>query len=322
VHIIFTGGTISMRVDPETGAAVPALYGRDIVRHVHGLRREARVTIEDYDRLPGPHVTPRWMWALKRRIDAVASSPSPPDGIVVAHGTDTIEETAFLVDLTTHTETPVVFCGAMRTVSDPGWDGPANLMTAVRAAAHPGSRGHGVLVAVGEHILAASEATKTHTQSLAAFSSESGPLGVVDNRRVRFVRPPLRRRFVATGSLDSRIDLHVVATGTDGRLLRASLDSGARGLVIEATGCGNVPPLCVPEIARALKDGVAVVIASRCGRGSVAPAYGYEGGGEQLARMGCTLAADLPGPKARVLLMAGLGAGLSGLSLSALYAAE
>ncbi|HET6900780.1 MAG TPA: asparaginase domain-containing protein, partial [Vicinamibacteria bacterium] len=125
VHVLFTGGTISMRVDPGTGAAVPAMSGEEIVARVHGLRKEARLTLEDYARLPGPHVTPHWMWRLRARVAEALADPAV-DAVVLTHGTDTLEETAFLLDLTLESEKPVVFCGAMRTVSDPGWDGPAN----------------------------------------------------------------------------------------------------------------------------------------------------------------------------------------------------
>jgi L-asparaginase len=318
---MFTGGTISMKIDPLTAAAIPALSGRDIVSHVPGLRRAARLTLEDYAQLPGPHVSPRWMWGLKQRIEAHLADPRI-DGIVVTHGTDTIEETAFLVDLTTETSKPVVFCGAMRTLGEPGSDGPSNLLIAVKTAANPDARGHGVLIAVGEEILAAGEAVKTHTQNLGAFKSGIGPLAILDRSGVRFVRSAVRRRFVSTGSIDPRVDLHIMTTGTDDALLRASLARGARGLVIEGTGAGNVPPLAVPAIRDAIKAGLSVVITSRCGAGSVAPLYGYEGGGAQLQKMGCILGGALVGQKARVLLMVALGAGVRDLALKALFEAS
>jgi L-asparaginase len=318
---MFTGGTISMKIDPLTAAAIPALSGRDIVSQVPGLRRAARLTLEDYARLPGPHVTPDWMWGLKQRIEAHLADPRV-DGVVVTHGTDTIEETAFLVDLTTETKKPVVFCGAMRTLGEPGSDGPSNLLIAVQTAANPDARGHGVLIAVGEQILAAGEAVKTHTQNLASFKSEIGPVAILDRNGVRFVRSAVRRRQVRTSAIEPRVDLHVMATGTDGLLLRASLLRGARGLVIEGTGAGNVTPLAVPAIAEALRSNVPVVIASRCGTGSVAPLYGYEGGGAQLQKMGCVLGGDLVGQKARILLMVALGASVSDLALKALFEAS
>ena len=321
VLVMFTGGTISMKIDPLTAAAIPALSGRDIVSQVPGLRRAARLTLEDYAQLPGPHVTPRWMWGLKQRIEAHLADPRI-DGIVVTHGTDTIEETAFLVDLTTETSKPVVFCGAMRTLGEPGSDGPSNLLIAVQTAANRDACGHGVLIAVGEEILAAGEAVKTHTQSLGSFKSGIGPLAILDRNGVRFVRGAVRRRFVKTGSIDPRVDLHVMATGSDDALLRASLARGARGLVIEGTGAGNVPPLAVSAIHDAIKASVPVVITSRCGAGSVAPLYGYEGGGAQLQKMGCVLGGDLVGQKARILLMVALAAGVSDLALKALFEAS
>lgn len=321
VHVMFTGGTISMKIDPATAAAIPALSGRDIVSQVPGLRRAARLTLEDYARLPGPHVTPEWMWGLKKRIDEHLADPRI-DGVVVTHGTDTIEETAFLVDLTTHTPKPVVFCGAMRTLGEAGSDGPSNLLIAVQTAANKDARGHGVLIAVGEQILAAGEAVKTHTQSLGSFRSDIGPLAILDRDGVRFVRGAVRRRLVRTDSIESRVDLHVVATGSDDALLRASLLRGARGLVIEGTGSGNVPPRAVPAIQDAVKAGIPVVITSRCGSGSVAPLYGYDGGGAQLQKMGCVLGSDLVGQKARILLMVALGSGVSGLALNSLFDAS
>jgi L-asparaginase len=306
VHVLFTGGTISMRVDPGTGAAVPALSGEEIVSRVHGLRKEARLTLEDYARLPGPHVTPHWMWRLRGRV-AELLADGAVDAVVLTHGTDTLEESAFLLDLTLDSDKPVVFCGAMRTVSDPGWDGPANLMTAVRAAVHPDGGGRGVLVAVGEQVHAASEATKWHTQSLSAFRSPRGPLAVLDHGQVVFQRPASRVPPLRARHLVSEVDLHTMAPGVDDALLRASLDRGARGLVVEATGAGNVPPSALPGVRAALAASVPVVLVSRCAEGRVAPLYGYEGGGAMLREMGVIFGQDLPGPKARIKLMVALG---------------
>jgi L-asparaginase len=306
VHVLFTGGTISMRIDPGTGAAVPALSGEEIVARVHGLRKEARLTLEDYAQLPGPHVTPPWMWRLKDRVAEVLADPGV-DGVVVTHGTDTLEETAFLLDLTLEGDKPVVFCGAMRTVSEPGWDGPANLMSAVRAAVHPGTRGRGVLVTVGEEVHSAAEATKWHTQSLGAFRSPRGPIGVVDKGQIVFHRPAARAAPIRAPRLVPEVDLHTMATGVDDGLIRASLARGAKGLVLEATGAGNVPPAVLPGVRAALEAQRPVVLVSRCAEGRVSPAYGYEGGGQMLRELGVIFGQDLPGQKARVKLMVALG---------------
>ena len=306
VHVLFTGGTISMKIDPGTGAAVPALSGEEIVSRVPGLRREAKLVLEDYARLPGPHVTPHWMWRLKQHVEALAADPAV-DGIVITHGTDTLEETAFLLDLTLESGKAVVFCGAMRTVSEAGWDGPANLLTAVRAAVHPEAAGRGVLIAVGEEIHSAAEASKWHTQSLDAFRSAHGPLGSLDRGQVAFDRPPFRRPVLAARRIVADVDLHTMAAGVDDTLVRASIAGGARGIVIEATGAGNVPPTVLPGIKAALAAGLPVVVVSRCASGRVAPVYGYEGGGQMLRDIGVIFAGDLPGQKARIKLMVALG---------------
>jgi L-asparaginase len=282
------------------------LSGEEIVARVPGLKKEARLTLENFARLPGPHVTPAFMWKLKGRLEKLLAD-AKVDGVVLTHGTDTIEETAFLLDLTLDSPKPVVLCGAMRTISEPGWDGPANLRAAVRTAAHPDARGRGVRVTVGEEVHAASEVTKRHTQSLAAFRSPRGPVGLLDRGQIVFHRPPQRATRLRPPRIVEAIDLHVMAAGVDDRLLRASLANGARGLVVEATGCGNVPPAAVPGIRLALSRKVPVVLVSRCAEGSVGPAYGYAGGGQKLQEMGVILGGDLPGQKARIKLMVALG---------------
>jgi L-asparaginase len=295
-----------MRVDPRTGGALPALSGQEILAHVPGLRKEGRITFEDFALLPGPHVTPRWMWRLRTRVQELLADPRV-DGVAITHGTDTLEETAFLLDLTLDSPKPVVLCGAMRTVSDSGWDGPTNLRTAVRTALHPAARDRGVMVTVGDTVHAASEATKWHAQSLAAFHSPHGPIGALDRGEVVFPRPPFRAAHIPARRLVTAVDLHTMAAGVDGALVRASLRGGARGLVIEGTGCGNVPPATVPALRAALQAGCTLVLASRCPEGRVTPAYGYVGGGVRLREMGVIFAPELPGPKARIKLMVALG---------------
>ena len=251
VHVLFTGGTIAMRIDPHTGAAVPALSGEEIAALVPDIADAAELTLEDYARLPSPHVTPHWMWRLKDRVAAVLADPAV-DGVVLTHGTDTLEETAFLLDLTVDAAKPVVMCGAMRTVSEPGWDGPANLLAAVRTAVHAEARGRGVMVVVGEAIHTAAEASKWHAQALQAFRSPHGPLGTIERDGILFHRPPFAAPRLPATRLVTEVDLHTMATGVDDALVRASLARGARGLVLEATGCGNVPPAVVPGIRAAL----------------------------------------------------------------------
>jgi L-asparaginase len=195
----------------------------------------------------------------------------------------------------------------MRTVSQPEWDGPANLMAAVRTAVDPGARGRGVLIALAGEVHAAAEATKWHAQDVKAFRSAGGPLATVDGGAVSWSRPAVPRLRLPATRLVPEVDLHTMAAGVDDALLRASLARGARGLVIEATGAGNVPPAAMPGLRAALAAGVPVVLATRCVAGRVAAAYGYEGGGQMLRELGVIFAGEVPGQKARIKLMVALG---------------
>jgi L-asparaginase len=316
IGILFTGGTISMKMDPSVGAAVPAFGAADILAEVPGLDAIADVEAEDFSRLPGPHVTPEQMWRLARRASAWLDRPDI-DGLVITHGTDTIEETAFLLDLVLLSEKPVVLVGAMRTVSDPGWDGPANLIAAVRVAASPAARGQGVLVVMDDHILPAREVRKVHTESSSSFATpEFGPLGQVDAGVVRFrrqalARPDWRQATAEPGlrveKLETRVGLLQVYTGMDDSVVRALTAGPNAGLAVVAFGRGNVPPGVMPALEAAVQHGMLITVSSRCVAGRVSPRYGYDGGGMQLKRIGAVLAGELSGAKARLLQMVALG---------------
>lgn len=317
IGLLFTGGTISMRLDPATGAAVPALGAADILAEVPAIKSVADIEIEEFSRLPGPHVTPEQMWRLARRAAAWLERPDI-DGLVITHGTDTIEETAYLLDLVLTSEKPVVLVGAMKTISDASWDGPANLLAAVRVAACPAARGHGALVVMDEQILPAREVRKVHTEASGSFATpEFGPLGVVDAGAVVFKRAPISRPSwqdggaepgLRTRKLDTRVDLIQSYTGMTDRLVHALLETGARGLAVIAFGRGNVPPSIIGALAQAVESDVIVTVSSRCVAGRVRPRYGYDGGGLRLSQIGAILAGDLSGAKARLLQMVALGA--------------
>ncbi|HXT70017.1 MAG TPA: asparaginase [Vicinamibacterales bacterium] len=320
IGILFTGGTISMKLDPLLGAAVPAFGGADILAQAPGLESVAEIEVEDFSRLPGPHVSPEQMWRLARRAAAWLDRPDV-DGLVITHGTDTIEETAYLLDLVLISDKPVVLVGAMRTVSDAGWDGPANLTSAVRVAASPEARGQGVLVVMDDHVLPAREARKVHTESSGSFATpEFGPLGQVDAGVVRFRRRALPRPDwlgagasggLRIGHLETAVGLFQVYTGMESDAVVPFIGGRAKGLAIVAFGRGNVPPAVMPTLETAIAAGMIITISSRCVAGRVSPRYGYEGGGMQLKRIGAILAGDLSGAKARLLQMVALGGSTS-----------
>ena len=309
IAIFFTGGTISMRVDPKSGGAIPALSGEEIIAQVPGLDEVADFEIINYAKLPGPHMTPPKMLELARAVEAQLANPNIA-GAVVTHGTDTLEETAYMLDLLLDEAKPVAFVGAMRNSSELSWDGPGNLRSAVRVAADGGARGLGVMVVMGDQLIAASEATKTHTEATDTFQSRDfGPLGIVDKDRIIVARRPAYHERIPTTKLEERVDLIKLSAGTDGRFINFALDDGARGLVIEGLGRGNVPVAALPAIERAVGMGLPVVITSRCPRGRVLDTYAYEGAGRQLKRMGTILGSMTPSHKARIKLMVALGAG-------------
>lgn len=309
--MVFTGGTIAMMADAKKGGIVPALKGRDIIRQVPGLSRLCSIELHDFGQFPGPHMTPRLMMDLSKLVRGCLERADIA-GAVVTHGTDTLEETAYLLDLTVGSRKPVVVAGAMKDCTELGWDGPSNLLGAARTALAPEARSKGVLVFLNDRINSASEVTKTNTESFETFASpELGPLGWVDRDRVAFYRQPLFRESYRAREIEPAVDLIKTAAGMDDRLLRFSVDSGARGLVVEGMGRGNLPPSVVPGIAHALSKGIPVVLCSRCLGGRVLDAYAYEGGGRQLRRMGVILGGHLPGQKARIKLMVLLGMGMS-----------
>jgi L-asparaginase len=311
ITIVFTGGTISMKFDRETGGAVPQLSGEQILAQVSDLPPNIEIQSENFGLLPGPHMTPSRMLELTRRIAHILKDPTQL-GVVVTHGTDTLEETAYLQDLLHASAKPVVFVGAMRNSSELSWDGPANLRAAIRVAAAPEARNLGALVVMNDQVLAAAEVTKTHTEAVDTFQSLSfGPLGFLDKDRLFITRTPKLREHVHATTLEERVEMIRVYAGFNGRLIDHAVSDGARGIVLEALGRGNVPPASVPAIERAIAQGMPVILTSRCPKGRVLDTYAYDGGGHQLTQRGAILGGMLPGPKARIKLMLLLGSGMN-----------
>ena len=310
LRLIFTGGTISMR-DDEGRGAVPALSGADLLKAVPGLDAFCEVDVLDFGQLPGPHMTPPRMLELSNLC--AESFRENFDGVVITHGTDTLEESAYLLDLRHEGPQPIVFVGAMRTSSQLSWDGPINLFQACRVAASPAARERGVIVVMNSTIYAAAEVTKSYTEALDTFKSpDTGPLGIIDGKELLFYRGPVWRRSLAPKELEPEVHIVVAAAGADPKLIDFLAETGAKGLVIEALGRGNLPPPMAKAAIRAMGLGCIVLLTSRCWGGRVSDTYGYEGGGARLMEAGIVFAPGLPGHKARLLLMSALGAGMSG----------
>lgn len=306
VLLLATGGTISMKQDAGAGGAVPRLTGREILDSVPGIEQVAEMEVREFGRYPGPHMTIERMWELRAAVKEAFAAGC--QGVVVMHGTDTIEETAYLLDRSLPHRIPVVITGAMRNSSELSWDGPANLMSAVEVAASPEARGRGTMVVMDEEIVQGAEVVKTHTEQAGTFRSPNwGPLGITDKGRALFYRESRRRAALSPERPVTPVDLIKIVAGADARLVDASRESGAHGVVIEAMGRGNVPPAVVPGLQRWIDAGRPVVVATRSSRGRVLDTYAYEGGGHQLREMGCIFADHLTGQQARIELMLALG---------------
>ncbi len=310
------GGTIAST--GEQGLNVhPSLGAEQIVRTVNRLDRIADVRAHEFRRIPSAEIQIRDVLALAEAMRVAIRGGAT--GIVVSQGTDTIEETSFVLDLLWDREEPIVVTGAMRNASLPGADGPANLLSAVQIATSPEARGVGTLVCLNDEIHHARYVHKAHTSNVGAFASPGlGPIGWVSEGRVVIAYRPTRRQHLAVPSSVAipKVALYKAVLGDDGSLLDAAAGLGLAGIVIEAMGGGHVPRSLMRPIQR-LIDRMPVVLASRAGGGEVLlHTYNFEGSERDLLKRGAIRAASLDGPKARLLLTLGLASGtrLSGLA--------
>jgi L-asparaginase len=314
IHLLFTGGTISMQRDRSAGGNVPAHGGQALVEFAPELDRISPYRIEDWARVPACHLGPDRLWELRERVCEIAGG-GQVRGIVITHGTDILEESAYLLDRTLPPGVPVAMTGAMRTSSDEGWDGPANLLDAAAVAASPQSTGIGVVVVFNGKVFAGQSAVKVHATDLGAFDApHSAPLGSVVSGSVVYQGDPRPRgplRFTPTNlqRLKARVALIAMVIGDQGELLDLARPTHD-GVVIVAFGSGNVPPGAVPAIHRWIEQGKPVVLATRCHWGQVTPMYAFEGGGSRLVAMGVTPAGPRTPSQARMELMISLSAGL------------
>lgn len=303
------GGTISASVD-EQGRYTPVRSGAELLDSVPGILELADVEAAEVARLPSHAVTPADMHDLARGVREWAGAGY--DGVVVTHGTDTMEETAYALALQLDLEIPVVLTGAMRPGEEPGSDGPANLIAAVRVAASSEFAGLGPLVVMNDEVHGARRATKVHTSRVAAFASPSfGPLGyVVEDRAVLNTRPAARDYLGMPQTMDKRVELVWAAAGSDGLLVEASA-AVADGIVVAGTGGGHAPKSMAESLERAVASGVPAVLASRCVSGPVLEGT-YDGPGSETHLIGAGLlpAGDLSPLKARLRLLTALSLGL------------
>jgi L-asparaginase len=304
VQFIATGGTIAMKIDPVKMAPVPAITGDDLLATVPEVGKFATIEVNNLSNVPSSYMDPpRWV-QLTRAVQA-ALQRSEVAGVVVSHGTDTLEETAYWLDLTVSSSKPIVLIGAQRNASAPDFDGPRNLLNAVRIAVDPQSKDKGAMLAMNNQINGARYVAKTHTANVETFKSgDFGFLGEVYPDRVIYANVPLRRQHIPLRA-DKMPEVEIIAMygGADGAALRNAVDRGVKGIVVQALGMGNVNVPMLNAIKYALSKNVPVVISTRVHNGRVLPNYGFEGGGKTLHEAGAVMADDLKPAKARIMLM-------------------
>ncbi|AOO74845.1 asparaginase [Latilactobacillus curvatus] len=312
ILVLHTGGTIAMSAD-EDGAVAPTDQN-PMAGFEKLFDNQLIIESEEFANLPSPHITPAVMLNLKNRIQQAEEDGI--DGVVVTHGTDTLEETAYFLDLTLPNNIPVVVTGAMRSSNEIGADGLHNLISAVWTAASDDAHDKGVLVVMNDEIHTARYVTKTHTTNVATFRTPTfGPIGLVSKHNANFFQELIRSEICDIKTLVEPVYLLKVYAGMDGTLFDAINQPNTKGLVIEALGAGNLPPATLPAVQALLDRNIPIVLVSRCFNGIAEDVYDYQGGGVKLKQMGVTFCQGLNGPKARLKLQVGLSAGKTGAAL-------
>ena len=312
IAIFFTGGTIAMRQSAD-GTVRPALHLKDLLADLfpsmnNGDCVGAGCELEavEWADLPSPHMTPALMWKLAQDVKKTLHRPEII-GAVVTHGTDVLEETAFMLDLLLPRDKPVIITGSMRSYGEAGYDGLRNLGLAIQVCTKEQVQGFGVLALMTDKLFAAREVTKVHSLGVDSFDAPGiGPVGYCAAGGIQVFRKPVVLTALEPQNVETRVDLVALAPGMGGHFIACAREHGAKGLVVEGFGAGNIPPDAVAEIEKTLSAGIPVVLTSRCIEGGVWPVYGYSGGANSLQNLGVILGGNLRAQKARILLMLAL----------------
>lgn len=302
--VIHTGGTISMSQDQSNKVVTNDI--NPISMHKDVINQYAQIDELNPFNVPSPHMTIQHVKQLKDIIlEAVTNKYY--DGFVITHGTDTLEETAFLLDLILGIEQPIVITGAMRSSNEIGSDGLYNYISAIRVASDEKARHKGVMVVFNDEIHTARNVTKTHTSNTNTFQSPNhGPLGVLTKDRVQFHHMPYRQQALENVNDKLNVPLVKAYMGMPGDIFSFYSREGIDGMVFEALGQGNIPPSALEGIQQLVSLNIPIVLVSRSFNGIVSPTYAYDGGGYQLAQQGFIFSNGLNGPKARLKLLVAL----------------
>lgn len=313
ILVLHTGGTISM--SKEADGNVTTNNMNPLLNQEELLAGKVKLVVEPIFNIPSPHMTLERMLELKERIQKAYTENV--DGVVITHGTDTLEETAYFLDITLENKIPVVLTGAMRSSNEIGTDGLYNFISAVWTACSDESVGKGVLVVMNDEIHTARYVTKTHTTNVATFRTPTfGPIGMIAKERTFFASEVRPQEVCNIQNVTGEVYVIKAYAGMDGSLFDLVDNDKTDGIVIEALGAGNLPPETLPSLERLLARNIPIVLVSRCSNGVAEDIYDYEGGGVNLKKMGIIFSRGLNGPKARIRLIVGLNSGKEPQALS------
>ena len=310
ILVLHTGGTISMQAD-ESGAVRTS--AENPMNHISNPLEDIEVHSLDFLNLPSPHIKPKHMLALYKKIKQEASTY---DGVVITHGTDTLEETAYFLDTMKIPPIPIVLTGAMRSSNELGSDGVYNYLSALRVASDDKAADKGVLVVMNDEIHAAKYVTKTHTTNVSTFQTPThGPLGLIMKQEILYFKTAEPRVRFDLEHIQGLVPIISAYAGMTDELIDMLDLEQLDGLVIQAFGAGNVPKETAQKLENLLQKEIPVALVSRCFNGIAEPVYAYQGGGVQLQRAGVFFVKELNAQKARLKLLIALNAGLKGQAL-------
>ncbi|WEV60943.1 asparaginase [Streptococcaceae bacterium ESL0729] len=313
ILVLHTGGTISMHED-ENGNVRP-----DQTNPMNNIKvdfPDVELLVEDFLNLPSPHVSLENMLQLKKRIKK-AFSEEDIDSVVITHGTDTLEETAYFLDSTIERGKTIVVTGAMRSSNELASDGTYNFLSAIRVAASTNSKNRGVLVVMNDEIHSARYVTKTHTTNVSTFQTPThGPLGLITKNSILYFQNDHEDKHLDIQSVEGQVPIIKAYAGMDGSIIDLLDSDKLDGLVIEALGAGNLPPKAFKSLERIIAAKIPVVLVSRCFNGIAEPVYSYEGGGVVLHEKGVLFSREINSQKARIKLIIALNAKLKGQSFT------
>ena len=312
VVLLTTGGTIASTEDKKTGLLKAGILTGNELISINDLFLDSgvEVIVESIFQIPSNCMTFNHLLILKEKIEQIFKHNSI-DGIVITHGTDTLEETAYFLDLTISNERPIIVTGSQRGPTELGTDAFANIRQSVIAASDIHTNGIGTMVQFNERIFSARYVKKIHSYNANAFSSFGyGYLGIVDRNRVFIYQKPVEKEFYKIGNSIPIVDIIKFSLDSNGKFIYCSVKSGAQGIVLEGAGRGHIPPQAVEAVAFAIAHGVKVVLTTSCEEGEVFPVYDFAGGVKDLQDRGVITGKDYDSKKARIKLSVLLASGI------------